>query len=111
MLIDNNSFHKVPIERTSTFDQMIIFKEMSLLDIFKSEEVEKLLKEPIFKMEDEVNTPSISCSFRRKALTPTQTHENSLMFDRMSLILKLLQLSIDKLNKAKEDTVAKGLEW
>ena len=57
--------------------------------------------------DDEI-TISESASVKGKPINKNKFKGN---FDRMSLILKFLQLSIDKLHIHKEKTVAKGLEW
>jgi hypothetical protein len=91
-----------------------------LFDIFTNEEINKLYDEPGFshmkvieEMEDEnCNEAKASNTQYNKGFEENKNPKyESMMFDTMGLILKLLNTSIDKLNKYHEKTIAKGLEW
>ena len=95
--------------------QMNIFNEINLNLIFSNDEIGQLLNEKSFSnsqmeedKDDDVINISKSASEEEKPANKNKFKGN---FDRMSLILKFLQLSIEKLHIHKEKTVAKGLEW
>jgi hypothetical protein len=93
-------------------DQMNIFNQINLNYLFTNEEIEKLMTEPIFgsktvkveEREEEGKSQTLSDEDKAK-------NKNKYSFDRMTLILKFLQISIEKLDIHKENTIAKGLEW
>jgi hypothetical protein len=88
-------------------DQMNIFNQINLNFLFTDDEIEELIGEPTFGLK--------SLGEEGKAQTVNDEeiakNKNQYSFDRMSLILKFLLISIEKLNNHKESTVAKGLEW
>lgn len=85
-----------------------LLNEINLLEIFSVEEVDKLHQESLFlETIDEKNDFSELKNGDKKNVRKKKL----ISFDRMSLILKLIQLSIDKLKVYKENTAAKGLEW
>lgn len=92
----------------SFFDDNIL-KEINLTDIFTQEEAEAILNENTFKCPIRVDKDS-STEFLID-LSRRKSKSSMFMFDRMNLIMKLLQLSINKLKAYKEDISAKGLEW
>jgi hypothetical protein len=97
-----------------------IFREINFQDIFSNEEIHKIAEEPAFsdlKVIDENEDQDFNDSNESFESDVKESEENknnidkNIMFDRMGLILKLLNTSIDKLNKHNEKTIAKGLEW
>lgn len=101
-------------------EQINIFNEINLYDIFGNEEVERLMKESAFincrvidEKEEDLYSSYYSGDTDIIVNEESKRHKKKplKMFDRMALILKFLQTAIDKLNKYKENTVAKGLEW
>jgi hypothetical protein len=88
-------------------DQLNIFNQINLNFIFTNDEIEELVNEITFglKVHKEIDgRQTVNDEDNSK-------NKNQYSFDRMSLILKFLQISIEKLNNHKETTVAKGLEW
>ena len=92
-------------------DHMNIYNEINLYDIFNNEEVDKLLKETIFGNVEIIDEKDEDLFTEIPNGEEKETRKKLSLFDRMSLIQKLLQLSVDKLNKHKEHTIAKGIEW
>lgn len=117
-LPNNNTSHK-------NFNQKdLLFKEINLYDIFLQDEVEGLLRDPSFnsKLIEEkeeghtdysngYNDNQTSCFDVRKRSSSASSSNSNLLYNRNSLILKFLKLSIEKLKQHKDHTLAKGLEW
>lgn len=138
-MIGKNVINNIVLSEKSnanSIQSLNIFNEIHLHDIFSEEEVEKLMKESVFSNypimeeneEDEEGSRNINklgsniCmgltnnmrleeSKEYKGQLKNKSKIKQSNFDRLGLILKFLQLSIEKLNKHKEITTAKGLEW
>ena len=107
---------KLKFKRSSTppYDQLPIFKEISLYDIFSQGDVEILLKDQNFNSEPFDNKNYVKNSENISALDihfVNKTASLNYMFDRMTLIMKLLHFSIEKLKLLGEKVACHGLEW
>lgn len=104
-MIDNPS--KILKSQVKRFDTLNIFKEINLADILDSNELEIFLKEslPGYHQNDDHSDDEMPKK-RRSLKKPT-----NVLFDRVSLIIKFLSLSIDKLLTYQETSLVKGLEW
>jgi hypothetical protein len=115
-MIRENFFKKM---KQTTFDQLPIFKEMSLYDIFSKEEVESLLKDRNFNSDSfDFSSESNTKNVRKHSINSSANKNSklksvnfSLMFDRMTLMMKLLHFSIEKLKSHKQKIACNGLKW
>jgi hypothetical protein len=92
--------------RSSTVQEQL-FKDISLKDIFKQDEVDSMIKDPFFADILRGHETSTDSSLR----IMKKSNNINLLFDRTKLIIKFLKLSIEKLNSYNENTLARGLEW
>jgi len=103
--VTSNGQSKSPRKKEN--DQMNIFNQINLNFLFTNDEIEELVNETTFGLKGHNQAD------RRLEVNDEDNakNKNQYSFDRMSLILKFLQISIEKLNNYKQTTVAKGLEW
>jgi hypothetical protein len=87
------------------FEQFTIFKEINLNDIFSDGDVEDMLNDPLFntRLKKDMNS-----SF--DSTTPVK-RSSLYMYDRTTLMNKLLTYAIDKLKSSKEKAAMNGLAW
>jgi hypothetical protein len=86
-----------------------IFNEVNLKNIFLNEEIEILLKEPDFVNDEKENSTNASDSHTLE--NEEKKKRKIINCNRMTLIVKLLNISINKLKEFNQNTIAKGLEW
>jgi hypothetical protein len=110
----SNGVHKRNSKKSIVWDRDNLFKDVNLKDIFKQEELELLLKDPLFFDGAKITENEIQSltSSRDNSFDIIKKGNNlHLLFDRTNLILKFLKLSIEKLNHYQETSLAKGLDW
>jgi hypothetical protein len=101
-------------KKSVVWDRDNLFKDVNLKDIFKQEELELLLKDPMFFEGTKITENEIQSltSSRDNSLDIIRRNNSiHLLFDRTNLIIKFLKLSIEKLNHYHETSLAKGLDW
>jgi hypothetical protein len=84
-----------------------IFNEINLNSIYDKEEINELFQDKDFINYWKNGSKNDPTKNEKDILNNKIKHTA----DRMSLILKFIQISIEKLNKHKEAKTAKGLEW
>jgi hypothetical protein len=114
-LLDLDEKPRISIKRASkrsfAYDKDTLFKDVNLKDIFGQEELEMLLKEPLFSLNNKITENDLPNSRENSFEIIKKTGSLNLLFDRTNLILKFLKLAIEKLNHYHESTLAKGLDW
>jgi hypothetical protein len=99
-------------KHSATWDRDNLFKDVNLTDIFKQEELEKLLKDPLFSEGKITETVQNLTTSKDNSIGIIRKSNNAnLLFNRTNLILKFLKLSIEKLYHYQETSLAKGLDW
>lgn len=87
-----------------------IFKEINLADILRGEEIESFLKESHAN-----GNTTYRDDFDEDETTPRKNSGrakgSNYQFERVSLILRFINLSIKKLATYEETVLVKGLEW
>jgi hypothetical protein len=109
-----NSNGKRNSKKSVQWDKDNLFKDVNLKEIFKQEELDLLLKDPLFLEGFKINEKDIQniTNSRESSFEVLKRSNNfHLLFDRTNLILKFLKLSIEKLNHYQETSLAKGLDW
>lgn len=107
-MLDKGFKEKITKTQTRRLDTLKIFKEINLTDILDSEEIEEFLKE------GNLNEDGSDFLLTRKKTGSLSRKENSQLnyhFDRTSLIIKFLKITISKLKSLKQTMFSKGLEW
>lgn len=89
-------------------NDIYLLKAVSLEEIFESNEIDEILKEPYFWNLDSEEENSLDDKMPQKPISRFKKH--NMNFDRGTLVMKLLTIAIDKLKQVNK-VVAKGLGW
>jgi hypothetical protein len=86
-----------------------IFNEVNLKNIFSNEEIDTLIKELGFMNDEKEN----SCLNSDNHFSDNENKKKKKLLNcnRMTLIVKFLNTSIEKLKNSNDNIIAKGLEW
>jgi len=95
--------------KTKQIHDIYLIKEISLEEIFESNEIDDILKENCFwNIDNEEENNNDDKNTRHKTFSRYKKH--SMNFDRGTLVMKFLGIAIDKL-KHSNKAIAKGLNW
>lgn len=94
--------------QTRRLDTLKIFKEINLSDILNQNEIDEFILE---SNDNEDNLDFVLTRRKTGSLTKRENNQLNYHFDRTTLIIKFLKISINKFIKEKLTTFSKGLEW